>query len=57
MFQDDDIPIKKVKDLLNYTSYKCMVWAGTSAETYLKESPEEWVQKIWTNVVYLVKGT
>ena len=51
MVQDDDIPLKNIRDLLNYPSYKCMILAGTSSETYLKESPEDWVQEIWAKVV------
>ena len=51
MVQDYVIPIKTPKNLLDYPSYKLLLMAGTSAETYLKNNTEEWAKKVWAKVV------
>ena len=51
MVQDYVIPIKTLENLLDHPSYKLLIVAGTSAETFLKNHTDEWAQKVWDKVV------
>ena len=51
MVQDYEIPIKTMKDLQSHPSYKLMLLGGTSGETYLRDSVNPDIQKVWERVV------